>query len=395
MRLAQRMDVLGSESAVTTGTRVRELQAVGRDIVQLHIGEPDFDTPAHVIEAAERAMQDGATHYSPPLGLPAFREAIAADTGERVGLAIDPGHVVVAPGAKPALTLALMALVGPGDDVLVPDPGFPIYPSMTRYLGGTPVPLPLRPEHDFRPDLDELRALVTPRTRLLVINSPNNPSGGVLTPADLEGMATVALEHDLVVLTDEIYGRLVHEGEPGSILQVEGMRERTVVVDGLSKTYAMTGWRLGWAIVPPALVEPMERLVINSYTCTAAFAQVAGVAALSGPQDAVEAMLAEFRARRDLVLEGLRRISGLETRTPPGAFYVFPDVSGSGLDGDTFAHRLLEEAGVSVLAGSGFGTVATDHVRLSYANSRPNLELALERLAAFVAASRATGLDVC
>jgi aspartate/methionine/tyrosine aminotransferase len=298
--------------------------------------------------------------------------------------------VVVTPGAKPALSLALMALVEPGDEVIVPDPGFPIYPSMTRYLGGTPIALPLRAEAGFRPDVDELRSLVGPRTRLLVINSPSNPSGEVLTPADLEGIAAVAIEHDLVVITDEIYSRLVHDGEPCSILQVEGMAERTVVIDGLSKTYAMTGWRLGWAIVPAGLVEAMERLVINVLTCTAAHAQLAGVAALTGPQAPVEAMLAEFRARRDLVLDGLGMVPGIRTSTPSGAFYVFPDVGGTGLDGDAFAQRLLEEAGVSVLSGSGFGRMATDHVRISYANSRPNLQIALERMAAFVDAVHAS-----
>jgi aspartate/methionine/tyrosine aminotransferase len=384
------MDDLGSETALTTGTRVRELIADGRDVVQLHIGEPDFDTPEHVIEAADRALRDGATHYSPPLGLPSFREAIAADAGARSGRTVDPGRVVVTPGAKPALSLALMALVEPGDEVIVPDPGFPIYPSMTRYLGGTPIALPLRAEAGFRPDVDELRSLVGPRTRLLVINSPSNPSGEVLTPADLEGIAAVAIEHDLVVITDEIYSRLVHDGEPCSILQVEGMAERTVVIDGLSKTYAMTGWRLGWAIVPAGLVEAMERLVINVLTCTAAHAQLAGVAALTGPQAPVEAMLAEFRARRDLVLDGLGMVPGIRTSTPSGAFYVFPDVGGTGLDGDAFAQRLLEEAGVSVLSGSGFGRMATDHVRISYANSRPTLQIALERMAAFVDAVHAS-----
>lgn len=379
------MGSLGTESALTTWARVRELVADGRDIVQLHIGEPDFDTPAHVIEAAERAMAEGHTHYAPPLGMPAFREAIATDTSTRLGLRVEPSRVLVTPGAKPVLAYALMALVGPGDEVIVPDPGFPIYGSMASFLGATPVPIPLRAEHDYRIDLDELRALVSPRTRMLIINSPNNPTGGTLTRADLEGIASIAMAHDLVVLTDEIYSRLIHGGEHHSLLEVEGMCERTIVLDGLSKTYAMTGWRLGWGIVPATLVEPFERLIINTITCTAAYAQLAGVAALSGPQDAVEAMLEEFRARRRLIVDGLNQLPGVTAAMPTGAFYVFPDVSGTGFDGATFARRMLEEAGVSTLAGSDFGQVAGDHVRISYANSQANLALALERMADFLA----------
>jgi aspartate/methionine/tyrosine aminotransferase len=379
------MERLGTEGALAVGARVRAMAAEGRDIVTLHIGEPDFDTPPNVVEAADRALADGHTHYPPPLGVPAFREAIAADFSRRRGADVSPDRIVVTPGAKPVVALTYLAALDPGSEVIVPDPGFPIYASMARFLDLVPVPIPLRATNDFRPDLDELRSLVTPRTRLLVINSPHNPTGGMLTRADLEGIAAVAMAHDLLVLADEIYGRLVHEGEHHSILALEGMSERTIVLDGLSKTYAMTGWRLGWGIVPTSLVEPFERLLINTVSGTAAYAQLAGVEALSGSQLAADQMLAEFRARRSLVLDGLRELPELRVPTPAGAFYVFPDVRDSGMDGATFSERLLTEAGVSVLAGTGFGHAATDHVRISYADSRPNLRRALERLARFLA----------
>jgi aspartate aminotransferase len=384
MHLADRMARLGTESALTTGIRVRELIAEGRDIIELHIGEPDFDTPEHVLEAARRALAEGHTHYVPPLGLPAFREAIAADVAARLGVRVEPGRVVVTPGAKPVLMYALNALIEAGDEVIVPDPGFPIYASMVRFLGGVPVPIPLRAERDHRLDIDELRSLVSARTRMIVLNSPSNPTGGMLTRADLEGVAAVALAHGLVVLSDEIYSRLVHEGTHYSLLQVEGMAEHTVVLDGLSKTYAMTGWRLGWGIVPSALVEPFERQIINTVTCTADYAQLAGTAALTGSQEPVAMMLAEFGKRRRLMVDGLNALPGISAVPAPGAFYVFPDVSGTGLDGATFARRLLEEGGVSLTAGTDFGAVATDHVRVSYANSQANLAIALERMAAFV-----------
>ena len=388
MQLAERMDRLGTETAVSLGTRVRELIADGRDIIPLHIGEPDFDTPEHIIEAARRAMAEGHTHYAPPLGLPEFREAIAADAAERLGARVESERVAVTPGAKPVLTYALNALLERGDEVIVPDPGFPIYASMVRFLGGVPVPIPLRAELSYRPDLDELRSLVSSRTRMIVLNSPNNPTGGMLTRADLEGVASIALAHDLVVLTDEIYSRLVHEGQHHSMLQVEGMAEHTIVLDGLSKTYAMTGWRLGWGILPAVLVEPFERQIINSVTSTATFAQLAGAAALTGPQQPVSAMLTEFGARRDLMIEGLAELPGVRAVASPGAFYVFPDVSGTGLDGATFARRLLEEAGVSTVAGTDFGDVATGHVRISYANSQANLTIALDRMAEFLETER-------
>jgi aspartate/methionine/tyrosine aminotransferase len=384
MRLAERMHHIGTESAFEAAARARALADSGRDIVHLHLGEPDFDTPANIIDAAHRAMVDGQTHYASPPGLPAFREAIAEDFTRRRGVHVDPGRVVVTPGAKPVMAFALMALAQPGDEVIVPDPGFPIYESMTRFMGATPVPIRLRAENDFRIDYDELNALVTPRTRMLIFNSPQNPTGGVLTRDDIEGIAAIAIASDLVVLADEIYARILYDGEHHSILTVDGMADRTIVLDGLSKTYAMTGWRLGWGILPTALVPHFTRLMINTVSCTATFAQYAGVEALTGPQDAVDAMVTEFHMRRSLVIDGLDGQAGVTTPMPRGAFYAFPDVSGTGLDGATFAERLLEEAGVSVLAGTAFGASAGSNVRISYANSPANLTRALERMAEFI-----------
>lgn len=380
MRLATRMGHLGTETAFEAAARARALEESGRDVIHLHLGEPDFDTPPNVVEAAARALRDGWTHYGPPLGLPALREAVAADAAVRRGMPVDPAHVVITPGAKPVLAFALMALAGPGDEVIVPDPGFPIYGSMARFMGALPVPLPLRAATGFRPDLDELRALVTPRTRLLILNSPHNPTGAVLTLADLAYIADLAREHDLVVLSDEIYGRIQYEGEHHSIRALEGMAERTIVLDGFSKAYAMTGWRLGYGILPAALVPAFERLMINTVSCTASFAQVAAVEALTGPQDAVARMVAEFRQRRELIVDGLRALPGVRVDRPAGAFYAFPDVSATGLSGADLAERLLTEAGVSVLAGTAFGELASAHVRVSYATSPANLRRALERM---------------
>ena len=386
MRLADRMDHIGTETAFEAAARARALAATGRDVIHLHLGEPDFDTPPNIVEAAARALADGQTHYAPPPGVPIFREAIAADFSRRRGVEVSPDRVVVTPGAKPIMAYLMMALVGPGDEVIVPDPGFPIYESMTRFMGATPVPIPLRPERDFRLDLDELRSLITPRTRLLVFNSPQNPTGAVMTRSDIEGVAAIAMAHDLVVLADEIYSRILYEGEHVSILTVEGMEERTVVLDGLSKTYAMTGWRLGWGILPKPLVPVFERLLINTVSCTATYAQFAGAEALNGPQDAVEVMVRELRARRELIVAGLNALPGVTAPMPHGAFYAFPDVSGTGLTGRTFADRILTEAGVSVLSGTAFGQQGIGSLRVSYANSQENLRQALTRISDFLAA---------
>lgn len=380
MRFSERVSGIGTETAFEAAGRARALEAQGRDIIHLEIGEPDFDTPPNVRDAAKRALDAGLTHYGPPLGLPALREAIAADATARKGFAVDPANVVVTPGAKPVMSFTLLALAEPGVEVVVPDPGFPIYESMTRFAGAAAVPIPLRQEHDFRIDIDELRALVTDRTRLIVLNSPHNPCGSLLTPDDLRAIADLAIERDLVILSDEIYGRIVYDAEWRSIAALPGMAERTVVLDGFSKTYAMTGWRLGYAIVPPPLVPVFSRLMINTVSCTATFSQMAAVEALTGPQDAVDAMVEEFRARRTLVVDGLNALPGVTCRMPQGAFYAFPDVSGTGLDGPDLAERLLLEAGVSVLSGTAFGQVGRHHIRVSYANSRENIARALERI---------------
>jgi aspartate aminotransferase len=390
MRLATRMSTIGTETAFEAAARARALESTGRSVIHLEIGEPDFDTPTHIREAAKRALDQGYTHYGPFFGLPALREAIAADATARKGFAVSADNVVVVPGAKPIMFYAMLALVEPGDEVVYPDPGFPIYESMARYAGGTARPYAIRQENDFRVDLDELASLLTPRTKLLVLNSPANPTGGVFTRDDMDRIAELVGRYpDLTVLTDEIYGRIVYDGEHVSLGTYPGLADRTITLDGFSKTYAMTGWRLGYAIVPPALMEAYKQLIINSVSCTSMFSQVAAVEALTGPQEAVGEMVEEFRARRDLIVDGLNEIDGITCRRPAGAFYVFPDISGTGLTGQAFADRLLPEAGVCVLSGTAFGQVGANHVRVSYANSRQNLREALDRIAAFVAEARA------
>jgi aspartate aminotransferase len=384
-RLAARMGSIGTESAFEISARARALEAEGRSIVHLQIGEPDFDTPAHVREAAKRALDEGATHYAPFPGIPALRQAIAADVAARKGVTADPTQVFVTVGGKGVMLYAILGLVDPGDEVLVPDPGYPIYESLTRFVGATPVPIPILMANDFRLDVDELASLITPRTRVLFLNSPANPTGGVLTRQDLERIAALAIEHDLWVVSDEIYGRILYDGhEHVSIAALPGMAERTIILDGFSKTFAMTGWRLGYAVVPPSLIETYGQLVINTISCAPTFAQIGAVEALTGPQDDVEAMVVEFKARRDLIVAGLNEIPGFRCATPVGAFYAFPDVSGTGLTGADLSHRLLHEAGVCVVPGTAFGGVGTEHLRISYATSRENLTEALDRIGRFV-----------
>ncbi len=383
------MSRLGTEVAFEAAARARALEATGRHVIHLEIGEPDFDTPANVIEADKRALDAGWTHYPPAPGLPQLREAIARDSTARRGVPVDPAQVIVTPGAKPIMFFAILALAQEGDEVVYPDPGFPIYESMTRFVGATPVPIPIRQENDFRLDPDELVRLVTPRTRLIILNSPANPTGGVLTREDLTRIADVARERDIPILADEIYGRIVYEGEHVSITTLPDMPKRTIILDGFSKTYAMTGWRMGHAILPQELIAPMTRLVINSVSGTSAHQQLAAAEALNGPQDAVDEMVEEFRARRDLIVDGLNTIPGVICRRPKGAFYVFPDISGTGLTGQEAETRLLNEAGVSVLSGTAFGQVGANHLRISYANSRENITLALERMRAVLEPVRA------
>ena len=380
MRLADRMSRLGSEGAFAASARARALEATGRSVIHLEIGEPDFATPANIVEAAKRALDAGWTHYPPASGLPELRSAIAVHSTARRGVEVSPRQVLVMPGAKPVIFYAILALAQEGDEVIYPDPGFPTYESMTRFVGATPVAMPLRQENNFGLDPDELAGLVTSRTRMIILNSPANPTGGVLSRTDLQRIADTAIEHDLVVLADEIYGRILYGGEHISISSLPGMAERTIVLDGFSKAYAMTGWRMGYAIVPEPLVEPFDRLLINSVSGTSAHQQMAAVEALVGPQDAVDAMIAEFRARRDLIVDGLNAIHGVRCLLPDGAFYVFPDISGTGLTGPQAADRLLAEAGVSVLPGTAFGTVGANHLRISYATSREQIGAALERM---------------
>jgi len=386
MKTAARMDSIGTETAFEVSARARALEATGRSIVYLQIGEPDFDTPDNVRAAAKQALDQGLTHYPPYAGRPDLRAAIAADTTARRGFAVEPSKVFVTVGGKGVMVYAIMALVDPGDEVIVPDPGYPIYDSITRFVGGTSVPIPIRQENDFRLDVDELASLITPRTKLLVINSPANPTGGVLTRDDIERIAELALRHDLVVLSDEIYSRILYNGaEHVSIASLDAMAERTILLDGFSKTYAMTGWRLGYAVVPDWLVKAYGQLIINTISGATAFAQAGAVEALRGPQDEVAAMVREFRVRRDLIVDGLNEIQGFDCLRPQGAFYVSPDISGTGLTGAELADRLLQEAGVCVLAGTAFGGIGRDHIRISYANSRENLSEALQRIKAFVA----------
>jgi len=385
-RIAARMDTIGTEGAFAVSARARALEAQGRPIIHLQVGEPDFDTPKHVREAAKRALDEGATHYAPFPGIPELRRAIAADVTKRKGFEADASQCFVTVGGKGVMLYAILGLIDPGDEVIVPDPGYPIYESLTRFVGATPVPIPIRMEHEFRLDVEELASLITPRTRLLIINSPANPTGGVLTRSDLERIAQLAEEHDLWVMADEIYGRILYDGaEHVSIASLPGMAERTIVLDGFSKTFAMTGWRLGYAVVPDSLKEVYSELLINTISCAPTFAQVGAVQALEGPQDDVDAMVVEFKARRDLVVSGLNEINGIKCASPLGAFYAFPDISGTGLSGAELAERLLTEADVSVLAGTAFGGVGGDHIRISYANSRENLKEALDRIGRFVA----------
>ncbi len=384
-RVAARMSTIGTESAFEVTMRAKALEAAGTSMIYLQIGEPDFDTPANVRAAAKRALDDGATHYAPFAGIPALREAIAADVTARKGFAADPSQVFVTVGGKGVMLYAILGLVDPGDEVIVPDPGYPIYESLTRFMGATPVPIPIRMEHDFRLQVDELAALITPRTRMLVINSPANPTGGVLTRDDIERIAALAIEHDLWVLADEIYGRILYDGaEHVSIASIPGLAERTIMLDGFSKTFAMTGWRLGYAVVPESLIPTYAQLIINTISCAPTFAQVGAVEALTGPQDDVDAMVVEFTARRELVVAGLNDIPGIRCAMPTGAFYAFPSVAGTGLTGADFAERLMHEAGVCTLPGTAFGGVGTEHIRISYANSQENISEALGRIRGFV-----------
>jgi aspartate/methionine/tyrosine aminotransferase len=379
------MGRLGTESAFEVLARAKALEAAGRVVIHLEIGEPDFPTADHISAAAVEALLGGQTHYVPAPGIPALRESVAAfldRTGRLRG--VSPGRVVVTPGAKPIMFFTILALCAAGDEVLYPDPGFPMYESITSFAGATPVPVPLREENGFRIDVDELAALITPRSKLLIINSPHNPCGSALTRSDCAAIAALAIRHDLIVLSDEVYWALRYGGEHASVLEFDGMADRTVLLDGWSKTYAMTGWRLGFGVLPEPLVEPVTRLAINSVSCTSAFSQYAAIAALDGPQDGVAAMLAEFRRRRDVIVAGLNAIPGVSCALPDGAFYAFPNISETGVPASLLAERLLSEAGVASLAGTAFGSWGEGFLRLSYANSVANIEVALDAMKALL-----------
>ena len=380
MRFSKKMSRLGTETAFEVLAAARALEAQGRDVVHLEIGEPDFDTPANIVDAAVRAPRDGQTHYTPAAGIPDLRRAIASEVSATRGIEVDPAQVVVVPGGKPIMYFVITALVEEGDEVVYPNPGFPIYESRIKFAGGTPVPMPLLQANQFRLDTTELESLVTDRTRLIILNSPANPTGGVLTRGDLEAVARVVRDRDVVILADEIYGRIIYEGEFSSISSLPGMAEKTVILDGFSKTYAMTGWRLGYGVMPVALAEHVTRLQINSNSCTSAHTQWAGVEALTGPQDAVGEMVAAFRQRRDVIVDGLNNIPGIRCLKPSGAFYVFPDITGTGLTSKQMETYLLNDAGVATLAGTSFGAYGEGHIRLSYANSVANIEKALRRI---------------
>ena len=385
MTLAERMNNLGTETAFEVLAKARALEAQGRAIVHLEIGEPDFDTPRHIVEAGIRALQDGQTHYGPTPGIPQLREAIARNSREVRGIDTDPAHVVVTPGAKPIMFYVILALAEPGVEVIYPNPGFPIYESMIRFSGATPVPMRLIEEKSYHPDLDDLASKITGKTRLIILNSPENPCGSTLTLEEMETIANLAKQWDnLYVMADEIYKDILYTGQHHSIAAFPDMPRRTIILDGFSKSYAMTGWRLGYGIMPPELVPHITRLAVNSVSCAATFSQFAAIAALDGPQDEVQAMTHEFSQRRRLITDGLRSIDGINCPEPEGAFYVFPNIRETGLSSAEFEERALNEAGVAILSGSAFGEYGEGYVRLSYANSQENIAKAIESLRTFV-----------
>jgi aspartate aminotransferase len=382
MKLASAMSRLGTETAFEVLVRARALEAKGKDVVHLEIGEPDFDTPRNIIEAGAEALRSGWTHYGPSAGLPDLRDSIARYLNRSRDTAYAAENIIVTPGGKPIMFFVILALLEPGDEAIYPNPGFPIYESMINFTGAKAVPSPIRESNQFALDVDELEGLITPRTKLLIINSPGNPTSGVLSRADIERIAEIAVRHDLIVLSDEIYSEIIYEGEHASIATMPGMVDRTIVLDGFSKTYAMTGWRLGYGAMPVEFAGHINKLMVNSVSCTAVAVQRAGIEALEGPQDEVRAMVEAFRSRRDIMVEGLNAIPGVSCLNPTGAFYVFPNISGTGKSSREFADCLLEEHGVAALAGTSFGKHGEGYLRLSYANSEDNLRKALDRIRA-------------
>ncbi len=380
LRLAKRMARLGTETAFEVLVKAKALEAQGRDIIHLEIGEPDFDTPRNIVDAGCDALHKGFTHYGPSAGLMELRQVIAQYVGETRRVNVTPEEVVVVPGGKPIIFFTILALVEEGDEVIYPNPGFPIYESMINYVGAKAVPIRLREELDFRLDVDELAALINNRTKLIILNSPQNPTGGVLEKKDIDAIARAIGDRNIAVLSDEIYSRLIFDGEHHSIMSIDGMKERTILLDGFSKTYAMTGWRMGYGVMRADLATHIARLMTNSSSCTASFSQIAGIEALCGPQESVDVMRAEFQKRRDIMVDGLNKIKGFSCRLPKGAFYVFPNITKTGWPSKKLADALLDDAGVAALSGTAFGDFGEGYLRFSVANSIENIEKALDRV---------------
>ena len=384
MKLANRMNNLGTETAFEVLAKAKALESQGKNIIHLEIGEPDFDTPANIIKAAQDALSNGYTHYGPSPGLMEVRERIAQEVSETRNISVSANNVVVTPGAKPIMFFAMLALVDEGDEVIYPNPGFPIYESMINFVGGVPVPMKLLASNNFEIDINDITNQISPRTKLMIINSPNNPCGSVISKEDLTALAKLAQENDFMILTDEVYRKFLYEGDYFSPASVPGMMERTIILDGFSKTYSMTGWRAGFGVMPENLVEPISRLSTNSVSCTASFTQIATLEAMNGSQEEPMKMVDEFKVRRDVIVKGLNSIPGIECPMPGGAFYVFPSIVDTGMSSKQFANDLLEKYGVACLAGESFGKYGKGCIRFSFANSMENLNEALNRINSFV-----------
>ena len=380
MQFSDRMSLLGTESAFEVLAKAKKLEAEGKKIVHLEIGEPDFDTPNNICDAGVKAIQDGQTHYCPSGGLPDARKVVAEYISKTRNVSVGAENVVIMPGAKPVIFNVIFAAINAGDEVILPNPGYPIYESVVNYVGAKPVMMHLKEENDFRFDTDELKALITPKTKMIIINSPQNPTGGILTKEDLETICQLAVDNDLWILTDEIYSRIVYDVPFESILQIPGAKERTIIIDGMSKTYAMTGWRLGYGVMPESMANYQTQLAINNFSCTATFAQYALMEALTGQQNDVEMMISEFKKRRDVIVSGLNSIDGVSCLTPLGAFYAFANITKTGMSSAEFAKFAMEQAGVACLSGTAFGKYGEGYARFSYANSIENIELAINNI---------------
>ena len=383
--IAKRMSRIGTETAFEVLAQAKALERQGKEIVHLQIGEPDFDTPENIKEAGIKAIRENKTHYGPSAGLLEVRECLAQYISKTRNIPVDPEEVVVTPGGKPILFFSILACIDEGDEVLYPNPAYPIYESMINFVGAKAVPIPIKEEKGFVFDIEDLEERITPKTKMIVLNSPANPTGGVISKEDLEKIATIVVTNDLLVLSDEIYSRIIYDGEHSSIASFPGMKERTIILDGHSKTYAMTGWRLGYGVMNREIAERVTKLMTNSNSCTATFTQIAGIEAINGPQDAVDRMVAEFKRRRDVIVEGLNKIPKINCNKPLGAFYVFPNITETGKKSQELADYLLNEAGVAVLSGTSFGEYGEGYIRLSYATSIENIEKGLEKIEAGLA----------